>query len=369
MRTGTWMTMKVGVVALSAMGMTGLLTAQDEPTGGTDATGEGGPAALPGASQLRFGGAIPVEVGTIYERGLSFLSDAQQEDGSWQSAGSPGITGICLMAFLGSGEDPNFGRYQHTVRRGVRSIIRAQDGETGYIMNSMYHHGFALLALSEAYGALDETRLWDGSEEEGERRSVSKAIDLAVRSAATAQKKNQWGGWRYSPEDTEADTSVTGAVLMGLLAARNAGFEVPDTVIETALEYIRKSTAENGMVAYSGFGGMGESMNRSSIATLVFSVGRKKVWSEFGATLKYVSSNLEHREQSYPAYFRYYMAQALFQGDIEAWEKWNKETVRQLKSEQQSDGSFSGRQGPEYGTGMALLALALNYRFLPIYER
>jgi hypothetical protein len=328
------------------------------------------PVELPGSSsQLRFGGAIPAEVATIYERGLGFLTDSQQEDGSWQSISSPGISGICLMAFLASGEDPNFGRYQHTVRKAVKSIILAQDSDTGYIMNSMYHHGFALLALSEAYGALDETRLWDGSEEEGQRRSVSEAIDLAVRAAATAQKKNQWGGWRYSPEDTEADTSVTGAVLMGLLAARNAGFEVPDTVIETALEYIRKSTAENGMVAYSGFGGMGESMNRSSIATLVFSVGKKKEWDEFGATLKYVSSNLEHREQSYPAYFRYYMAQALFQGDIEAWEKWNQETVRQLKNEQQSDGSFSGRQGPEYGTGMALLALALNYRFLPIYER
>lgn len=354
----------LSLVAAMSIACSGSIFAQSDDAGDDVAV------PFPGGSPLRFGGVIPADVAAIYERGLGFLIDAQQEDGSWQGAGSPGITGICLMAFLASGEDPNFGRYQHTVRKAVRAIIVAQDTETGFILNSMYHHGFALLALSEAYGALDESRLWEGAGEEKEnRRSIAEAIDLAVRAAATAQKKNQWGGWRYTPDSTEADTSVTGAVLMGLLAARNAGFEVPDEMIEAALEYLRKSTAENGMVAYSGLGGMGESMNRSAIATLVFAVGKKKQWEEFAATLKYVSSNLEHSEQSYPAYFRYYMAQALFQGDIEAWEKWNGETIRQLKGEQQSDGSFSGHQGTEYGTGMALLALALNYRFLPIYER
>jgi hypothetical protein len=65
-------------------------------------------------------------------------------------------------------------------------------------------------------------------------------------------------------------------------------------------------------------------------------------------------------------YFRYYMAQALFQGDYEAWQKWNGALVRELQTAQHEDGSFSGGA---YGTGMSLLALALNYRFLPIYER
>ena len=32
-------------------------------------------------------------------------------------------------------------------------------------------------------------------------------------------------------------------------------------------------------------------------------------------------------------------------------------------------GSFKGQFGPTVGTSMSLLALALNYRFLPIYER
>ena len=63
------------------------------------------------------------------------------------------------------------------------------------------------------------------------------------------------------------------------------------------------------------------------------------------------------------------MAQALYQSDPEAWEQWNRKTARMLADQQSSEGSFSGSYGEAYGTAMSLLALALNYRFLPIYER
>ena len=43
--------------------------------------------------------------------------------------------------------------------------------------------------------------------------------------------------------------------------------------------------------------------------------------------------------------------------------------IRQLKQAQQADGSITGQFGASLGTSMSLLALALNYRFLPIYER
>ncbi len=60
------------------------------------------------------------------------------------------------------------------------------------------------------------------------------------------------------------------------------------------------------------------------------------------------------------------MAQALFQGDYTSWQKWNTATARALSESQAADGSFGTGA---YETGMSLLALALNYRFLPIYER
>jgi hypothetical protein len=76
----------------------------------------------------------------------------------------------------------------------------------------------------------------------------------------------------------------------------------------------------------------------------------------------------------YPAYTRYYRAQALFQGDVEAWERWNAGLVRELKALQAKDGSFSGfaergGSGGTVDTSLALLALAVNYKFLPVYER
>ena len=189
---------------------------------------------------LRFGGLIPPEVDTIYERGLTWLAGCPNAGRHWKGNNEGcGVDGICLMAFLASGEDPNYGRHASTIQRAIRSMIQKQDATTGYLPNSMYHHGFATLALSEAYGTVDETLLWQGGKAV---RSIGQTLDLAIRCAATSQKKNQFGGWRYSPDATDADTSVTGAVLMGLLAARNAGMDVSDEIINGAMEYMRRST-------------------------------------------------------------------------------------------------------------------------------
>lgn len=323
-------------------------------------------------AQLPFthhGEVVPRDVREIYDRGLQYLANTQTEDGTWTGGETgPGVTGLGLMVFLASGEDPNFGLYRNHVRRALRSIISGQNEATGYFGSSMYHHGFATLALAEAYGAVDERDLWP-SGQRANRRSIGAALELAVRAAITSQKKNSVGGWRYSPDSTDADTSVSGAVLVGLLAARNAGIEVPDTCIDKAISYYKSMTSSSGQVGYSGMGGFGDSLARSSIATLVFAVARRKDLPQYKAALQYLTQRLEQRAQQWPEYARYYQAQALFQGDIEAWEKWNKLLIRQLKSAQQSDGSINGQFGPSISTSLSLLALALNYRFLPIYER
>jgi hypothetical protein len=128
-------------------------------------------------------------------------------------------------------------------------------------------------------------------------------------------------------------------------------------------------TSKAGEVNYSGMGGMGESMARSSIATLVYAVARRKDLTEYKATLGYLKQRLDQPTNMYMEYVRYYEAQALFQGDLESWDKWNKLLVRQLKESQAPDGSIRGQFGPTISTSLSLLSLALNYRFLPIYER
>jgi hypothetical protein len=317
----------------------------------------------------RLGEVIPRDVREMYDRGMQYLATTQSENGDWSGGEmGPGTTGMGLMVFLACGEDPNFGPYSNQIRRSVRNIIRAQDADTGILGVSMYHHGFAMLALAEAYGAIDERNLWpDGKAP----RSIGQALELAVRAAVTSQKKNPHGGWRYSPAARDADTSVSGAILVGLLAARNAGIEVPDESIDKAISFYAQMTSTSGEVTYyGGMGGFGESLARSSIATLVFSVARRKDLKQFKATLDYLKQRLDQSpQQAWPEYTRYYQAQALFQGDVTAWEKWNKLLVRQLKQLQQPDGSFRGTMGPANTTSMSLLALAVNYRFLPIYER
>ena len=304
----------------------------------------------------------------MYDRGLQYLVKSQAPDGQWTGGDQgPGITGLAVLAFLASGEDPNFGPYSVPIRRALRSLIQAQDASTGFLGNSMYHHGFGMLALAEAYGAVDERTLWD--EKSGkDRRSIGRALELAVGAALTAQKKNSLGAWRYSPMATDADTSVSGAVLVGLLAARNAGIEVPDEAIDKAITYYKEMTSTGGQVAYSGIG-FGQSIARTSIAALVYAVARRKDLDQYKATIGYLKGQLDGMPNGYPEYTRYYQAQALFQGDVDAWEKWNKSLVRQLKGAQLPDGSFRGQNGPAFGTAMSLLALALNYKFLPIYER
>jgi phage gp46-like protein len=321
---------------------------------------------------VRIGDGVPRDVREMYDRGLQYLAGSQSENGDWPGGGSehgPGVTGMCLMAFLASGEDPNFGQYTSNVRRAVRNIISSQNASTGIMGNSMYHHGFAMLGLAEAYGAVDERNLWPDGKGQGQR-SIGVALELAARAAITSQKKNSLGAWRYSPTSTDADTSVSGAVLVGLLAARNAGIEIPDESIDRAIAYYQRMTSASGQVAYAGIGGFNDSLARSSIGSLVYSLARRKDLPQFKATIDHLVQRLEQTsQQPYEDYTRYYQAQALFQGDVEAWEKWNKLLIRQLKTSQLADGSFRGQFGQTVSTSLSLLSLALNYRFLPIYER
>lgn len=321
------------------------------------------------ASSPSIGEKVSRDVFEIYGRGLSFLKQTQDDRGTWPAGESvgPGTTGLAVLAFLASGEDPNFGPHREVIYKGLRHIINSQSGNTGYMGPSMYHHGFAMLALCEAHGAVDDSR-WP-SLDDPPKRSLAAAIELAVRSAVTSQKRNRFRAWRYAPNASDADTSVSGAVLMGLLAARNAGIEVPDDVIDSAIDYFVSMTSKDGTVGYTGGEGAGqESIARSSIAHLVYAIARRKDLQAFESTRRYLIETKD-TPSTWPEYARYYRAQALFQSDLDAWKQWNVQLIRTLKQTQQPDGSFDGDLGVTNSTSMSLLALAVNFRFLPIYER
>lgn len=325
---------------------------------------------------LRYGTGVPPAVRTINDRCLRYLANTQLNDGTWQSSRSgAGITGICLMAFMASGDDPDYGPYAENIRKSLRNIIIAQNPKSGYIQGSghgsMYHHGFAMLALSEAYGAVSDELLWEGSGvPESKRRTIGEALELAVRCSLTAQEKNPWGGWRYTLNAKDADTTVAGTVLMGIFGARNAGIEVPNEAIEKALNFFQTCTTRGGGVTYMPARSHGDSITRSAIAALVYAIGKRKDTPEYKATSEFIKRRLDYNiGGGYMFYTLYYMAQALFQSDFDAWQTWNQNTIERLQKLQRGDGSFNSSHGRAYGTGMAVLTLALNYRLLPIYER
>jgi hypothetical protein len=331
-------------------------------------------------SQARIGIEVPVEVERISSAAVEWLAKNQSQAGDWPGGvdshnpepGNSAVTGMGVMAFLSTGLDPNFGDFSGNIRAALRHMIAIQDPDTGYLPNSMYNHGFGMLALAEAYGVVDEELLWSDPNiktPEDRRRSIGQALHLAVRCAITSQENNPWKAWRYRPESRDADTSVTGAVLVGLLAARNAGIKIPDSNIDSAMLYVRQMTSKRGDVSYSGGFNIGSGANMSAIATLVYAIGKHQDWPEYPAVVGFVKANSDTVDPTHPHYNSYYLSQALFQSDFETWNKWNQVTMRRLRREQNQDGSFDSSFGKAYATSMSVLALALNYRFLPIYER
>lgn len=299
---------------------------------------------------------IPAQVDLIYERGLRYLSEKQGQDGSWSdTAGKePGVVGLCVAAFLAHGEDPRNGPYSKVINKGVDYIISKQNPVNGYIGSSMYNHAFATKALAESYGVVDNPKL---------AKALKQAVDLIVSS----QKRNRFGAWRYTPESRDADTTVTGSQLVSLFAAKNAGMQVPDEALKKGLAYLASCRGADGAYGYTSSAGGKPTL--TAIGSLCLSLAKEKDSKGYAASLAYLKKNLDYRERYYPYYYEYYMSQALFHADIDVWADWNGRNIRYLGTIQSPDGSFPGNQGQAFSTAGALLSLALNYRYLPIYEK
>lgn len=304
---------------------------------------------------LQVGEGLPPGLDSMYRAGLQFLANTQTPQGHWtdQYGQQPGVVGFAALAFLASGEDPNYGPFRTHIRRAAEYIISQQNTETGYIGNSMYNHAFATLALAEMYGHLHEPDVG---------RPLRRAVDLILH----AQEQNPHGAWRYTPISTDADTTVSGGQLVTLFAAKNAGLAVPEAAIEKGLQYFRETMDPRGGIGYTN--NTGGNPTRSAIASLNFSLHNDFTSEESKKIFEYLRQNRD-ASSSYIYYHFYYMAQALFQGDMSEWRIWNAQILRLFQATQQPDGSWDGSRGATFSTASALLTMALNYRLMPIYER
>lgn len=303
---------------------------------------------------------ITVSVDKMYTRGLQFLVRTQGaqpsvSDGAWPDqpyGGEPAIAALSIVAMMAHGDDPMAGPYSVAIRRSVNFILKQANSQTGYIGRTMYNHGFCTLALAEAYGSVLDDR-------------IGPALEKAVRLIVSSQANNPFGAWRYSPESMDADTTVSGAQMVALFAARNAGIPVEDQAIQKGVQFFLKNQTADGGFAYTP--GTSANAARSAIGCVVLALAKEKRSDAFKKAFAYLQK--APADTGYHHYYLYYAAQAFFHASPEVWQEWNRKNIKTLEAAQNPDGSWEGQFGPTFSTAASLLSLALNYRYLPIYER
>jgi hypothetical protein len=311
------------------------------------------------------------------ERALEFLANVQDRtDGAWRARGSksPAITGLAVMAFLSAGHVPGEGRYGAAIERGIREVLKYQQ-PNGLIAieggQEMYHHGICTLMLAEVAG------MTDGPLNDEIRAALERAIAVILR----AQRKGTGfdrGGWRYRVAHTGgSDISVTGWQILALRAAKNLGCDVPTDAIEQAIEFIRRCYKEsNGGYRYTPRDEVTVPCTGTSILALELC---GKELHRCPEVLKAGDSLL--RQENLPSwgtnhyfYGIYYGSQATFQLGGNYWAVYRPRLRDTLLKNQQPNGSWvangtDGAFGPAYCSAMSVLALTVEYRFLPIYQR
>jgi hypothetical protein len=301
------------------------------------------------------GDVSPSQVDRVYLKGLQYLTKNQIAEGRWNEmpyGAEPAVVSLSLISMLAHGDDPNTGPYALTIKRGLEYVLKQMNQTTGYIGRSMYNHGFSTLFLAEAYGHVEDDRL-------------GPALEKAVRLITSSQARNPFTAWRYSPESVDADTTVSGAQMVALFAARNAGMAVPEDAIQKGIAFFLKCQTPDGGFGYTS--ATAPNGARTAIGCLVLALAKEKKSNAFDRGFAFLKT--APGDASYQQYYLYYAAQAFFQASPEAWNDFNKKNVKTLAGTQNEDGSWDGQFGPTFSTAASLLSLALNYRYLPIYER
>ncbi|MFP4055593.1 MAG: DnaJ domain-containing protein [Candidatus Brocadiia bacterium] len=349
------------------------------------------------------------------EEGLLWLAENQLKTGGWQTDrpvsqwAAPGVTGLATLSFLGAGyTHRNASVHRQVVERALGYIKRMQDTE-GCIAFSkggrrigryMYCHAICALALAEAYAMTEDPTL---------KESAQRAIDFIV------EHQNSTGGWRYYADTMEADSSVSGWMVMALHSARIAGLEVPEAAMDRARKFFQAVTKEDtGLTLYMP-GGRGFTMALAAVGLLCNQYlgiqGDHPYIQRAGKVInhyppKWVDTHDFAILQTLPGedpgannyYYWYYASLALHQRRGDAWDKWHpkmrsllvqiqeKGGPREGESEEDEPTSLRARRqrrnrgswppytlwaregGRVYATALAILTLEVYYRYAPIYR-
>ncbi len=341
------------------------------------------------AELLRSRGGSP-ESEEAVQRALRWLASSQSKPGHWDAdrfgagqerlvlghdrrgAGAKAdtaMTGLALLCFLGNGHTHlDNSPYADTVRRGLESLLTAQrhDGflaGDAELFASMYSHGIATLALSEAYVLSGDKRLEPG---------VRVAIDYTVR----AQHPTS-GSWRYQPLES-GDLSQLGWQLMALKSAELSGVPTPVATRAGMVRFLKNASsgAHGGIAAYRPNDRPSRTMTAEALVCRQF-LGMSRDNPAAGEAATYLLGELPTSERI-NLYYWYYGTLGMYQQGGEPWQQWNSAMQITLLPRQIRTGTLTGSWDPDcvwggyggrvYSTAMATLCLEVYYRYLPLYQ-
>jgi hypothetical protein len=315
-------------------------------------------AAEPAAAEAEFVELTP-DVKKAISRGLAYLASTQQASGNFgQSGYDVAVTSLACLAFMADGNLPGRGEYGTQVEKGLNYVLSCC-GSTGLVAGSnagspMYGHGFATLFLGEVYGMTNDPRVRD-------------ALIRSVRLIVNAQ--NSEGGWRYTPMPLDADVSVTICQIMALRSAKEAGIGVPKETIDKAVAYVKRcQNMQDGGFNYTASGG-GSAFPRSAagVASLFYAGIYEGDSVKLG--LEYLKRSKGDNSYGHFQYGHYYASQAMFLAGGKYWRDWYPKIRSEFVAKQNTDGSWDGDVGREYGTAMSVLVVIVPNRYLPIFQR
>ncbi len=310
---------------------------------------------------------------------LEFLAQEQQPSGAWKVDAygeSTAATSLAVMAFLSAGHVPDEGRYGKAIRRGIEWVIDHQqpNGMLVHIASHgpMYSHGISSLMLAEVVGMVGKKQAAPV------RKALERAIALIIKSQEVPKARNHGGGWRYSPSSPDSDLSVTGWQLLALRAAKNVGCDVPKKNIDMAVDYVKRCSSGGGFTYQPGQRPTAVRTGTGILALEVAGdheiVAGKPVHSSAAISgADYLLRRPLRFNETHFFYGVYYCSVGMFKMGGDYWKQTQPHVESQLLSTQERNGSWLGhserRYGRNYCTSMAVLALAIDYRYLPIYQR
>jgi hypothetical protein len=232
----------------------------------------------------------------------------------------------------------------------------------------MYCHGISTLMLAEVVGMTSDPALAEQA-----RQALTKAVKLTLMAQNLSKNPDNAGGWRYQPTSRDSDISVSGWQVMALRAAKSAGCDVPSENIDRAVAYLKKCAVKDGGFAYQP--GQGPNNPRTGTGILALEICGEHLTPEAVAGAEYLVKHPPHWSSPYFFYEVYYGPQAMFQMGDKYFLNYYPKLVPILLDHQERDGSWLSGDGNDrsggrnYCTAMAVLALAVEYRYLPIYQR